>query len=259
MGAPCGLMDQLACSLGAPGRALPIVCRPDAVGEPVGLPPTVAVVGWPSGVKHALSGAASPYLVARTAAFMAKKALERAPGGRPLAHLTELRPSELARAAPASLPASMTGAAFLAAHGGVDDALSRVEPGTAYPLAAAAAFPVGENFRCELALALLRGLAASRAGPGEPAYADALAAVGELMYQAHEGYSSVGLGCAETDAMVDALRGRIGRAGGVWGARISGGGNGGTVAVLCERAALPALEALAKELTFGEPFPGFIE
>ena len=35
-------------------------------------------------------------------------------------------------------------------------------------------------------------------------------------------------------------------------------GSGGTVAVLCDEAALPAIEALAREMTFGEPFPGLI-
>ena len=77
----------LASALGAPGEVLPILCRPDDVRALVPLPPSVTVVGWPSGVKHVLSGSASPYLVARTATFMAKKMAE-AILGRPVDLLT---------------------------------------------------------------------------------------------------------------------------------------------------------------------------
>ncbi len=68
VGAPCGLMDQLTSAYGVRGALLPILCRPDKLGEPVKLPQGVVAVGWPSGVKHAVS--ASPYATARTAAFM---------------------------------------------------------------------------------------------------------------------------------------------------------------------------------------------
>ena len=77
--------------------------------------------------------------------------------------------------------------------------------------------------------------------------ARALAAVGECMRQTHRGYSSIGLGCAELDAMLAALA----PVPGVHGARVSGGGSGGTLAVLCDEAALPAVRALAERITFG--------
>ena len=144
VGAPCGLMDQLASALGAPGAVLPILCRPDALSPVISLPRGVVVVGWPSGVEHSVG--ASPYLRARTAAFMAKKALERARGA-PLAHLTELAPSEL-RALEGALPAAVTGAAFTDDFGAVDDALSVVRAEETYDLRAAATFPIEENFRC---------------------------------------------------------------------------------------------------------------
>lgn len=74
------------------------------------------------------------------------------------------------------------------------------------------------------------------------------------MRQTHRGYSGMGLGCEELDTMVDALSGVQG----VYGARVSGGGSGGTVAILCEESALPAITDLAERLTFGKPFPGLI-
>ena len=78
------------------------------------------------------------------------------------------------------------------------------------------------------------------------------------MRQAHRGYTALGLGAPELDAMLEALDAEIGLAGGVYGARISGGGSGGTMAILCEERALPAIAALATRLTFGKPFPGLI-
>ena len=100
--------------------------------------------------------------------------------------------------------------------------------------------------RCTTALALLRSL--QDAPPGSAAVASTLALVGEHMRQAHRGYTALGLGAPELDAMLEALDAEIGLAGGVYGARISGGGSGGTVVVLCQLAALPRLRALADKL-----------
>ena len=72
--------------------------------------------------------------------------------------------------------------------------------------------------------------------------------IGALMGASHRGYSTIGLGAAETDAMVEAVR-RRGPAQGFYGARVSGGGCGGTVVVLLAAAALPDLQALAAEMT----------
>jgi L-arabinokinase len=244
VGAPCGLMDQLAAAHGVPGSLLPILCRPDVLDEPVPLPRDVVAVGWPSGVKHAVTG--SPYGTARAASFMGKKILGRSLG-RPLAHLAELPPSLVRGLGEEVLPTSLSGAEFLTRHSSVDDPLSRIDPERRYPVRAAVAFPVEESFRAGLAVQLLRGVQAR--DPHE-----ALVAVGELMYQSHSGYSSIGLGCSETDAMVDAIReGGPGR--GFYGARVSGGGSGGTVAVLLKSAALPELRRLAETLTFGETGP----
>jgi L-arabinokinase len=244
VGAPCGLMDQLAAAHGVPGALLPILCRPDVLHEPVPLPPGVLAVGWPSGVKHAVT--ASPYATARAASFMGKTILEGVLG-RPLAHLAGLTPSAIREVGEDVLPVSLSGGEFLGRHGSVDDPLSRVDPDRDYPVRAAASFPVEESFRSALAEHLLRGVHAG--GPRA-----ALEAVGELMYQAHAGYSSIGLGCPETDAMVAAVRER-GPWHGLYGARVSGGGSGGTVVVLLESDALPELRQLAETLTFSDTGP----
>jgi L-arabinokinase len=240
VGAPCGLMDQLAAAHGSRGALLPILCRPDVLDEVVPLPEGAVVVGWPSGVKHAVTD--SPYATARTAAFMGKKILERL-FGRRLAHVTELPPSRLHGVGEEDLPPTLSGAEFLARYGGVDDPLACVEPGRHYPVRAAVRFPVEENFRSALAVRLLRGVRPE----GRQATLEAL---GELMYQSHAGYGSIGLGCPETDAMVEAVRG-LGPGRGCYGARVSGGGSGGTVVVLLEESALPAIAGLAETLPFG--------
>lgn len=244
VGAPCGLMDQLAAAHGEVGALLPILCRPDGLEAPVPLPAGATVVGWPSGVRHAVT--ASPYASARTASFMGKKILESILGRR-LGHVTELPPSLVRGITAEQLPAALSGREFLARHGGVDDPLSRVDPARDYPVRAGASFPVEENFRATLAVRLLRGLRPDdRRG--------ILEAVGELMYQAHAGYGSIGLGCPETDQMVEAIR-ALGAERGCYGARVSGGGSGGTVVVLLEEQALPELERLAATLTFADGGP----
>ena len=227
-----------------PGSLLPILCRPDLLDKPVPLPGDVLAVGWPSGVTHAVTG--SPYGTARAASFMGKKILEISLG-RTLAHLAELPPSLVRGFGDEVLPPSLSGGEFLTRHGSADDLLSRIDPERRYPVRSAVAFPVEENFRVGLAVQLLRGVEAR--DPHE-----SLVAVGELMYQSHTGYSSIGLGCPETDAMVEAIRKR-GPGRGFYGARVSGGGSGGTVVVLLTASALPELRQLAETLTFADSGP----
>jgi L-arabinokinase len=244
VGAPCGLMDQLASAHGSPGALLPILCRPDLLDDPVPLPEGVVAVGWPSGVKRAVS--ASPYSTARAAAFMGKKILENRLA-RPLAHVAELSPSHVSGMGADLLPIILSGRDFLARYGGVDDPLSSIDPERMYPVRAAVEFPIAESFRSTLAVHLLHGMRTNR-------QETALQAVGELMYQSHAGYSLIGLGSPETDAMVQAIRDR-GSKRGFYGARVSGGGCGGTVVVLLESHVLPELRRLAETLFVAETGP----
>jgi len=238
VGAPCGLMDQLTAAYGTHGSLLPILCRPDLLAEPLPLPEGIVVAGWPSGVVHAVSG--SPYGTARTAAFMAKRIAERRLGRR-LGHLAELAPDEIEALDEATLPAALAGRDFTALHGDVDDPLSRIDPDRVYPVRAAAEFATGENARAAAAVDLLRSGAARSP-------VDVATAIGDLMRRSHLGYSFLGLGSPETDAMVEAIR-RRGPGQGFFGARISGGGCGGTVVVLLAESALPSLHRLAAEMT----------
>ena len=243
VGAPCGLMDQLASACGTRGTLLPILCRPDKLQQPVRLPAGVIAVGWPSGVKHAVT--ASPYATARTGAFMGQRLLAKVTG-RKLVHVSEITPAELTARPAEVLPRKITGREFIRRWRKVNDPLSVIVPGRKYPVRAATTFPIGENFRAACAVALLRG------GKGLTRVARCVQ-LGELLYASHAGYGAMGLGCPETDEMVDAIR-ALGPKRGFYGARVSGGGSGGTVVVLLEKKSLPKLQALMRRLRFRKDF-----
>jgi galactokinase len=253
VGAPCGLMDQLAAAHGKRRNLLPILCRPDLLDAPIRLPTGVSIVGWPSGVKHSVG--ASHYSTARCGAFMAKKLLENKLQTR-LQFLSELTPSEFANVSP-SLPHVMQGKEFALEYKTHDDPLTGFTAGSdsvtldrTYPIRPAARFPIEESHRVQIAKSLFRQL--HRTKPGSPDRQELLTLLGEFLFQSHAGYARMGLGCPETDAMVAVVR-ELGPDQGFYGARISGGGSGGTVVVLLEESSLPKLEQL--RLKLGTPHP----
>ena len=158
------------------------------------------------------------------------------------------------------LPISMLGADFLRQYNSVDDPLSVIKPELYYPVRDAFNFPIQENFRCQVVASLLSSIAnnsnaASAARPSAASSSSSsssssassapqsfytrtsiLHQIGELLYQSHRGYSAMGLGCPETDSIISILQSMAGQ--GVYGGRISGGGSGGTVVVLCEESAV---------------------
>jgi galactokinase len=62
--------------------------------------------------------------------------------------------------------------------------------------------------------------------------------LGELMYEAHRSYTALGLNSAGTDLIVELVR----KEAGLFGAKITGGGSGGTVAVLGDQTSHAAIE-----------------
>jgi L-arabinokinase len=69
------------------------------------------------------------------------------------------------------------------------------------------------------------------------------------MYQSHGSYSACGLGSDGTDLLV-ALAREAGPAQGIYGAKITGGGSGGTVAILGNAVAHDIVRAIARR--YGE-------
>ena len=72
------------------------------------------------------------------------------------------------------------------------------------------------------------------------------------MLESHQSYSAVGLGNEFTDKIAE-LVGDAGAANGVYGARVSGGGNGGTVCILSYgkegKSAVKEIYRLYKDMT----------
>jgi galactokinase len=69
--------------------------------------------------------------------------------------------------------------------------------------------------------------------------------LGELMYQSHASYSACGLGASGTDRLVDLVR-QAGPTAQLYGAKITGGGSGGTVAVLARRGSKTQIERITR-------------
>jgi L-arabinokinase len=147
VGAPCGLMDQLASAFGKSGHLLPILCRPDQLQNPIRIPKGLIVVGWSSGIKHSVR--ASPYATARTASFMGKALLEHQ-FKRRWNFVSEITPSFFENRAKPHLSERMSGCKYLKSGLALADLLSKVDQRIRYPVRAAVEFPMEENFRCGL-------------------------------------------------------------------------------------------------------------
>lgn len=236
VGAPCGIMDQLAVHCGKPGVLLPIMCRPDLVGPMLPIPANWRLWAVDSGVRHEVSGEA--YATARAASFMGVQILRRRHGflGSYLTEMGATGPRHEEKRARQSvlerLPKMTTGRDFLRTFGGLEDALSLVVPDRVYPVRAATEHPIFEHERIVWMIAALDQL---RQLDGDPAYVDAersaIEQCGGAMFLAHGGYSAIGLGHAATDAIVNRVY-EVGARAGLYGARVTGGGSGGSVVVL---------------------------
>jgi galactokinase len=251
-GAPCGIMDQMTSACGRRDRLLRLRCQPDIVEGYVAIPEGWRCYGIDSGIRHAVTG--SDYGTVRTAAFMGYRIIAAVAGlpatidasnvrevdERWHGYLANISPSEFEAQFAAHLPEWMTGAEFLARFGGITDVVTRVQPASRYPVRRATAHPVYENARVEQFAALLDAL-------GDPKDGNLVAReMGALMGEAHASYSACGLGSEGTDRLVEMVA-RAGPATGLFGAKITGGGSGGTVAILGTEAAEPAVRAIARD------------
>ncbi len=235
VGAACGLMDQLSVNLGKEGHLLPIICQPHEIYEPIAIPEGIRFFGLDSGVRHAVSGAS--YGDVRTAAFMAfTVAMIR--NGVPKEQLLDpaaipfggfwanISPAEFQSDYAPLIPQYMKGSRFLEEFGIHIDPVTSVDPDTIYHLYNAALHPVAENSRIRTFQRVLKDI--EQAEDRELS----MISLGMLMLASHEGYNSVGLGEPVTNRIVELVRERRGMGNDIYGARISGGGSGGTVTVM---------------------------
>jgi L-arabinokinase len=246
VGAPCGIMDQMTSACGRRDRLLQLRCQPGTIEGYVEIPPGYRFYGIDSGISHAVSG--TDYGAVRTAAFMGYRMIAAAAGlpatcdggrirvtdPRWRGYLANLTPAELATLG-GDLPEEMSGAEFLQRYDGITDAATAVDPERRYPVRPATGHPVREHARVQRFAELLAALAAAPAAAVE---------LGRLMYASHASYGACGLGSDGTDRLVE-LVAAAGPERGLFGAKITGGGSGGTVAVFATSGAAALVRDVA--------------
>jgi len=239
-GAPCGLMDQLSSHLGQKNKLLPLICQPHEVLKPISIPRGIYFSGIDSGIRHAVSGAS--YGDVRAAAFMSYTIIALYDGASS-EELNQARSSGDWNELPykgflanipvpvfenkylSLLPTEISGKDFLENYKISIDTVTSIDPRKVYKPAVCGSHPVYENARVNEFKILLRSF------KKQVDKQSSLIMMGQLMMQSHESYSAVGLGNEFTDKIVEMVRG-AGAEKEVYGARVSGGGNGGTVCIL---------------------------
>ncbi len=249
----CGVMDQAASVLGDEGHVLPLLCQPCLPRELVKLPEGLRCWAIDSGVKHQVTGI--EYEAARAAAFIGYRMIcewEKLPitkedSGRIPRYsdprwqgfLSNVVPSEFRSKYEQRLPEWLSGEEVLAGGGTHPDPFTTVRPEVKYRVRGCTRYAVEENQRIELFIELARG---TMRQPSPAAFRQ----MGELMFQSHWSYTECGLGCKETDLLIELVRKHRGE-GLLFGAKITGGGAGGTVAVLGSDQGAAAFQKVVEE------------
>ncbi|XP_051151499.1 L-arabinokinase-like [Andrographis paniculata] len=252
VGAPCGVMDQMTSACGEANKLLAMVCQPAEVLGLVDIPNHIRFWGIDSGIRHSVGGA--DYGSVRIGAFMGQKIIKSfasesisispANGATPddgeedgmqlleteasLDYLCNLSPHRYEALYVKQLPETMLGETFLEKYEDHNDPFTIIDKKRSYGVRPATRHPVYENFRVKAFKALLSSVTSD----------DQLTALGELMYQCHYSYSACGLGSDGTDRLVQLVQemqhGKVSKCaeGSLYGAKITGGGSGGTVCVV---------------------------
>ena len=242
----CGIMDQAAIVLGREGCCLPLLCQPCTPFPTVKMPSDLTVWGIDSGIRHAVTGI--EYEAARAACFMGYKlicdweglklqieesdGISRYVDTRWNGYPSNIPPSKFRSTYEQRLPEVWTGAEYLQNAEFHIDPYTQVRPEVPYRIRACMRYAVEENHRIQTFVELFRSSAGTSAE-------STFTLLGELMYQSHYSYTECGLGSEATDMLVDLVR-EEGAKAGLFGAKITGGGAGGTVVVLARNDAADA-------------------
>lgn len=254
VGAPCGVMDQMASACGEANKLLAMVCQPAEVLGLVDIPSHIRFWGIDSGLRHSIGGA--DYGSVRIGAFMGRKMIKSTAsdiysksysngnGNNPddleeygidllqdeasLYYLCNLAPHRFEAIYSKNLPDTLNGEAFLTKYDHHNDPVTVIDKKRSYGVKAATRHPIYENFRVKAFKALLTSASSE----------EQLTALGELMYQCHYSYSACGLGSDGTDRLVQLVqemqhsKSSVSGDGTLYGAKITGGGSGGTICVI---------------------------
>lgn len=234
VGAACGIMDQAAIVLGVEDHLLPLLCQPCHPFSPLKLPDDLCLWGIDSMEPRSTTGAA--YETARAAAYIGYKLICLREGidivpeevsGIPRStdpcwngYLSNLAPSEFRAKYERWLPESLTGREYLQRAGVHTDPFTIIYPDTEYPVRSAVRYAVDENLRVQMVHTLLES---SVSGTSDRT----LKLIGEIFCQSHAAYAECGLGSEACDELVSRAL-----SAGFPGAKMTGGGAGGVVAIL---------------------------
>lgn len=262
-GAPCGIMDQVTTALGKEGELLALLCQPCTLRGFQRLPQNLTISCLNTNVKHSVGG--SHYSSARIGAFMGLEILRQA-GARPsitgssplaasdsdctadlgkddgklaLEYLCQLDALEYHSRWASRLPLRITGAEFMEQYGRYPDTATVVDPKRSYRVRSCTSHPIHERRRVQTFLSALQ-----RAELGDD---QASLRAGRQMYASDWSYTHrIGLGCREASILVQLVR-ALGPQNGFFGARITGGGAGGSVAVLHLPESAPLIRGIVGE------------
>jgi len=248
VGAPCGVMDQMTAVFGKENELMALLCQPAQLLAPVRIPDEIEFLGLDSGVRHSVSGA--DYSSVRIGAFMGYRMIADLAGLKingnknkvqitdPLwrGYLANLSPSIFEQFYARHLPYKISGIKFLEKYHGITDPVTEIDAARTYAVFNPTKHPIYENFRVTNFAQLLV----------KPMNEQTLKILGELMYQSHASYSACGLGSDATDLLIDLARQSEQNAQ-IFGAKITGGGSGGTVALLCKKSALDSVQQLREQ------------
>jgi len=228
-GSVSSLVDHPTCLWGQPDTLLQIRCQPCQVLGHVTLPTGVRIAAVDLGLRLPIYH--QRYEDNRIAALMGKFLIDRliaqsgdrdGPTG---AYLANIAPSEYVRRFRNELPIKMKGKDFLARYGQPDTVQGVINSDRIYKIRSRAEHHIYENDRVHRFMERLGR--ARRTGER-----DALIEAGELMYASHWSYGQrCGMGSVQTDVLTNLVRER-GAARGLYGAKVTGAGCGGTIAVL---------------------------
>ena len=249
VGAACGVMDQITGSCGTDNALLSLLCQPAEIIGHIDIPDKIEFWGIDSGVRHSVAG--SDYSSVRVGAFMGYriiaditgcrseqigKALVKVDDDRWGGYLANISTDEFEREFESIIPIMIKGDEFLRKYGGITDSVTTINNSVTYAVRAPTMHAVYESSRVKKFVALLN----------ERITEQHLKDLGRLMFESHESYSSCGLTEPMTDRIVELVRAYC--SDGIFGARITGGGSGGTVAVLAKRNSREAIENLLRKL-----------
>ncbi|MEP6847877.1 MAG: galactokinase family protein [Acidobacteriota bacterium] len=251
VGSPCGVMDQIASTCGEENKLLRIFCQPAEILGSTAIPASIGFWGIDSGVRHSVSG--SDYGAVRVGAFMGYRiiadlaGLAPEPAGHGLVkikddqwsgYLCNITVAEYEEQFLPYIPKQMTGYDFLIKYTGTTDPVTNISPDTTYAVKVPTEHAIYENDRVNRFSRLMRG----------PCGESELKELGRLMYQSHEGYAACGLTEERTERLVELARENHENR--IYGARITGGGSGGTVLFMGSSESGETVRKLARK--FGE-------